>query len=232
MDLVNRLLDHPARVAVDPVSSPVELIQQSAWPWTGRTRPSSWSGCWAAEIPSALVFTRTKHGADKVSQDLNRAGVPLRRHPRQQVPDRPADRSGQLQGGENPGAGGHRHRRPGPGHPGPALRHQLQPARGPRDLYPPHLLHFRPVTGWPSPSTTSARPPPAGGGEADGEAGGVLQGAPWPMENFEAPVRDKHGKSSMPRTPRPVRRPGERQRPGGAAEEGREGGKGGKSRKR
>ena len=32
MDLVNRLLDHPARVAVDPVSSPVEVIQQSAWP--------------------------------------------------------------------------------------------------------------------------------------------------------------------------------------------------------
>ena len=77
MDLVNRLLDHPARVAVDPVSSPVELIQQSAWPVDrkNKTKLMVWL-LEQREIPSALVFTRTKHGADKVSRDLNRAGVP------------------------------------------------------------------------------------------------------------------------------------------------------------
>ena len=76
MDLVNRLLDHPARVAVDPVSSPVEVIQQSAWPVDRENKTKLM--VWILEqknISSALVFTRTKHGADKVSRDLNRAGV-------------------------------------------------------------------------------------------------------------------------------------------------------------
>ena len=72
MDLVNRLLDHPARVAVDPVSSPVEVIQQSAWEY--KTKLMVWI-LEQKNISSALVFTRTKHGADKVSRDLNRAGV-------------------------------------------------------------------------------------------------------------------------------------------------------------
>ena len=76
MDLVNRLLDHPARVAVDPVSSPVEVIQQSAWPVDreNKTKLMVWI-LEQKQISSALVFTRTKHGADKVSRDLNRAGV-------------------------------------------------------------------------------------------------------------------------------------------------------------
>ena len=76
MELVNRLLDHPARVAVDPVSSPVEVIQQSAWPVDRENKTKLM--VWLLEqkhISSALVFTRTKHGADKVSRDLNRAGV-------------------------------------------------------------------------------------------------------------------------------------------------------------
>lgn len=76
MDLVNGLLDHPARVAVDPVSSPVEVIQQSAWPVDreNKTKLMVWL-LEEKQISSALVFTRTKHGADKVSRDLNRAGV-------------------------------------------------------------------------------------------------------------------------------------------------------------
>lgn len=76
MDLVNQLLDHPAKVAVNPVSSPVELIEQSAWPVDrgNKTKLMVWL-LEQRKIPSALVFTRTKHGADKVSRDLNRAGV-------------------------------------------------------------------------------------------------------------------------------------------------------------
>ncbi|MDY4953295.1 MAG: DEAD/DEAH box helicase [Candidatus Onthomonas sp.] len=76
MDLVNRLLKNPARVAVDPVSSPVEAIEQSAWPVDreNKTKLIVWL-LEQRKIPSALVFTRTKHGADKVSRDLNRAGV-------------------------------------------------------------------------------------------------------------------------------------------------------------
>ena len=43
-------------------------------------------------VVNALVFTRTKHGADKVAKDLDKAGHPRRRHPRQQEPDRPRSR--------------------------------------------------------------------------------------------------------------------------------------------
>lgn len=76
MDLVNRLLDHPVKVAVDPVSSPVDLIEQSAWSVDrgNKTKLMVWL-LEQRKIPSALVFTRTKHGADKVSRDLNRAGI-------------------------------------------------------------------------------------------------------------------------------------------------------------
>lgn len=76
MDLVNRLLDHPVRVAVDPVSSPVEQIDQSAWAVDrgNKTKLMVWL-LEQRQISSALVFTRTKHGADKVSRDLNRAGI-------------------------------------------------------------------------------------------------------------------------------------------------------------
>lgn len=76
MELVNGLLDHPARIAVDPISSPVEVIQQSAWPvdQENKTRLMVWL-LEQKQIPSALAFTRTKHGADKVSRDLKRAGV-------------------------------------------------------------------------------------------------------------------------------------------------------------
>ncbi len=76
MDLVNHLLDHPVRVAVDPVSSPVECIEQSAWPVDrgNKTKLIVWL-LEQQNISTALVFTRTKHGADKVSRDLNRAGV-------------------------------------------------------------------------------------------------------------------------------------------------------------
>ena len=45
---------------------------------------------------NALVFSRTKHGADKIAEDLNKPGHPCRRHPRQQEPVRP--RGGACEG--------------------------------------------------------------------------------------------------------------------------------------
>ena len=75
-ELVNSLLHDPARVAVDPVSSPVERIDQSLYyvDKGNKTKllvrllddPS---------VTSALVFTRTKHGANKVAGDLVKAGI-------------------------------------------------------------------------------------------------------------------------------------------------------------
>ena len=44
-------------------------------------------------IPSALVFTRTKHGADRVAQEPGQGQNLRRRHPRQQEPERPPGRA-------------------------------------------------------------------------------------------------------------------------------------------
>ena len=73
------ILRDPAFVKVDPVSSTVDRIQQSLYfvekgnkkfllPWLIKNlRP---------EVVNALVFSRTKHGADKIAKDLNKQGIP------------------------------------------------------------------------------------------------------------------------------------------------------------
>ena len=76
MDLVNSLLKDPVRVAVDPVSSPVEAIRQSVYfvDKANKTRLLAhlMEECRAK---NALVFTRTKHGANKVARDLDKLGI-------------------------------------------------------------------------------------------------------------------------------------------------------------
>ena len=76
MDLVNGLLHDPARVAVDPVSSPVEVIEQKVCfvDKGNKSRLLAWLMD-ALDVKNALVFTRTKHGANKVAADLGKAGI-------------------------------------------------------------------------------------------------------------------------------------------------------------
>ena len=75
-ELVNSLLKNPARVAVNPVSSPVEVIEQRVYFVDKGNKTRLLIHLLAdPSITSALVFTRTKHGANKVSTDLTRAGV-------------------------------------------------------------------------------------------------------------------------------------------------------------
>ncbi len=75
--LVNSLLRDPARVAVDPISSPVEVIQQSVY-FVDRGNKTKLLAHLVKEmnVRSALVFTRTKHGANKVARDLEKSGIP------------------------------------------------------------------------------------------------------------------------------------------------------------
>jgi ATP-dependent RNA helicase RhlE len=75
-DLVNSLLRDPAKVAVDPVSSPVEVIRQ----WVYLVDKGNKTNLLAhlmeqKRVKNALVFTRTKHGANKVARDLGKAGI-------------------------------------------------------------------------------------------------------------------------------------------------------------
>ncbi len=75
-ELADAMLRDPARVAVTPVSSTVERIAQRVIQVDHSTKPT-----WLAQlltqepVDRALVFTRTKHGADKVVKGLARAGI-------------------------------------------------------------------------------------------------------------------------------------------------------------
>ena len=73
------ILHDPAFVKVDPVSSTVDRIDQSLYfvekgnkkfllPWLIQNLNPP--------VQNALVFSRTKHGADKIAKDLNKQGIP------------------------------------------------------------------------------------------------------------------------------------------------------------
>ena len=75
-ELVNSLLHDPVRVAVDPVSSPVEAIDQTVYVVDQHNKTKLLSHLIRElDVKNALVFTRTKHGANKVARDLAKAGI-------------------------------------------------------------------------------------------------------------------------------------------------------------
>ncbi len=75
-ELVNSLLRHPVRVAVNPVSSAVEVIEQSVY-FVDKGNKTALLAHLVRELEvrNALVFTRTKHGANKVARDLEKSGI-------------------------------------------------------------------------------------------------------------------------------------------------------------
>lgn len=74
--LVNSLMKNPVRVAVNPVSSPVEVINQQVYLLDRKNKTELLAKVLKEEaVKNALVFTRTKHGADKVTRELVREGI-------------------------------------------------------------------------------------------------------------------------------------------------------------
>ncbi len=75
-DLVNSLLHDPVKVAVNPISSPVEAIRQSVYLVDKGNKTNLLAYLMEQKhVKNALVFTRTKHGANKVARDLVRLGI-------------------------------------------------------------------------------------------------------------------------------------------------------------
>ncbi len=75
-ELASRLLYKPVRLAVDPVSSTVEPIEQSVYHVDkGRKTDLLKHLLESGEIDRALVFTRTKHGANRLVQKLARVSI-------------------------------------------------------------------------------------------------------------------------------------------------------------
>ena len=74
--LANTILVSPAKVEVTPVSSTADTINQSIYFVEKHDKKSLLIHLLkGANINSALVFTRTKHGADKVAKELVRNGI-------------------------------------------------------------------------------------------------------------------------------------------------------------
>ena len=75
-NLADNLLDNPASVSVSPPCSTVDLIQQSVYYVEKADKGALLSSLMSKpEFGRALIFTRTKHGADKVAKMLSRGNV-------------------------------------------------------------------------------------------------------------------------------------------------------------
>lgn len=74
--LANNILHQPKKVEVTPVSSTVEKIEQSVYFVEKQDKRALLHHLLADQnIKTVLVFTRTKHGADKVVKDLQRSNI-------------------------------------------------------------------------------------------------------------------------------------------------------------
>ena len=75
--LAEEYLDNPARVAVQPAATTAERVaQQVIFVSSGQKQRLLAQVLQDGAVSRALVFTRTKHGADKVVKHLERDGVP------------------------------------------------------------------------------------------------------------------------------------------------------------
>ncbi|MGE4352595.1 MAG: DEAD/DEAH box helicase [Oscillospiraceae bacterium] len=74
--LAMSMLNRPAAVKVDPVNSTVDSISQTLY-YVDKVNKGKLLArlIEGSDVHSALVFTRTKHGADKVVRELGRAGI-------------------------------------------------------------------------------------------------------------------------------------------------------------
>lgn len=75
-ELADTILVHPAKVAVTPVSSTVDRIEQAVFFLAREDKRALLVHLLNDKsITSALVFTRTKYGADKLARYLMKAGI-------------------------------------------------------------------------------------------------------------------------------------------------------------
>ena len=76
LSLISTFLKDPVEIAVNPISSPVELISQSVYFVDKNNKIKLLRHLLKdPKLVSVLVFTRTKHGADRVERELRRAGI-------------------------------------------------------------------------------------------------------------------------------------------------------------
>ena len=75
-ELAAGMLRKPVKISVTPSAKPVERIEQGVYFVEKKAKRELLQVLLRQRgIPQTLVFVRTKHGADRVARDLNRAGI-------------------------------------------------------------------------------------------------------------------------------------------------------------
>ena len=141
-DLATQMLRDPVRVAVTPVASTVERVAQRVIMVDKPAKSALLVETLRAECTGqTLVFTRTKHGADKVvKQPASRRPVG-RGDPRQQVAEPARARARCVPRRKAQDAGRDRHRGARHRRGGHQPRHQFRPAEHSGELRAPHRPH-------------------------------------------------------------------------------------------
>ena len=76
LDLSRQILDNPEKVVVNPVSSTAETIQQFVYMTNKNCKSSLLLHILDnKEIKQVLLFSKTKHGADKIVKNLTKKGI-------------------------------------------------------------------------------------------------------------------------------------------------------------
>ena len=74
--LASKILSNPVRIEVTPAATPIEIIDQIVYAAEKKEKQTLLKSLLLNKsITRALVFTRTKHGANKVCEGLQKAGI-------------------------------------------------------------------------------------------------------------------------------------------------------------
>ena len=112
---------------------------RSSTPWTSSQKRALLSHLVRSRrIHQALVFTRTKHGANRLAEQLQRDGIEAMAIHGNKSQGARVRALVRVQGRRHPGAGGHGHRGPRHRHRPAAARRELRAAQRARGLRPPH----------------------------------------------------------------------------------------------
>jgi ATP-dependent RNA helicase RhlE len=139
-DLAADFLTDPVKVEVTPPGKAADKVEQYVHFVNGKNDKTDLLKKSLSENPDgrAIVFLRTKHGAEKLMKHLETCRLLGCLDPRQQEPGPARARPEGLQGRRHQDADRHRRCRPRHRHPGRQPRLQLRPAGSCRSLRPPH----------------------------------------------------------------------------------------------
>ena len=142
-ELGRQMLKDPAKVSVTPQATTVERIAQRIVHVDRGSKPKMLSDLIQQEqnVDRVLVFTRTKHGADKVVRGLNKDGISAEAIHGNKSQNQRERVLKDFRNGRVTHAGGDRHRRPRHRRRRHQPRHQLRSAQHPGKLRAPHRPH-------------------------------------------------------------------------------------------